>query len=214
MRRLVILASTLALLVSATATPARAGPILNEICYDGVGTDADEAFTEILGTPGTSLTGWSLRGINGYNGLAYRTISLTGLTIPSDGFLVLATTGATGAVLLARDATANVDWQNGPDAIQLLDASGSIVDALQYGNAGLYNAGEGIYATDVRAGWSLSRDLLGTDTNDNAHDFLPTITPTPGIVPQPAVPEPATLLLVSAGSVGLAVVRRRRRRVL
>ena len=193
------------------AAEARAGPILYEAAYDGPGADANDVFTEIFGPPGMALTGWSLVGINGATGSAYRTISLTGATIPADGLLVLATSSATGAVLFARDFTANVDWQNGPDAIQLLDASGSIVDALQYGNAGVFNAGEGTYAADVLAGWSLTRDLLGTDTNDNAYDFSASSTPTPGLGPPSPTPEPASLLLVGAGAAGLAGIRRRRR---
>lgn len=202
-----------ALLVGSMAAPvsAWAGPILNEICYDGSGADADDVFTEIYGDPGLSLSGWSLQGINGADGKAYRKLSLTGATIPSDGVLVIATSSALGAVLSARDFTANVDWQNGPDAVRLLDATGSVVDALQYGNAGSYGAGEGTYAVDVLAGYSLSRDLFGTDTNDNATDFSSLQTPTPGTGPVAPVPEPSTLALLSTGALGLAAARKRRR---
>ena len=209
MHCLVLFASSVLLFATALAPPALAGPILNEVCYDGSGADAYETFTEILGPAGMSLSGWALRGINGADGSAYRTISLTGATIPTDGLLVVATSSATGAVLGARDLTANVDWQNGPDAVLLLDSNGAVVDALQYGNAGAYNAGEGNYATDVAAGWSLTRNLVGMDTNDNAYDFTGTSTPTPGAQPTPAVPEPATLLLVGAGGLGLLLRRRR-----
>ena len=122
----------LALVIGSVAVPveAWADPILNEVCYDGTGTDADEAFTEIYGTPGLSLKGWSLWGVNGADGKVYRKLSLTGATIPSDGLLVIATTSAKGQVLSARDFTAKIDWQNGPDAIRLVlpDPDGSDPD--------------------------------------------------------------------------------------
>lgn len=199
----------------ALAASAHAGPILQEVCYDGDGSDADEVFTEIWGTPGLELDGYSLKGVNGGDGTVYRTISLDDLVIPADGILVLATSGATGAVLAARDATANVDWQNGPDAVQLWGSGNTLLDALQYGDAGDYNAGEGDYATDVAGGWSLSRDGLGSDTDDNATDFSGLSTPTPGVGPSTTtgsspVPEPASVALVGAAI--LALVRRRRRR--
>lgn len=202
------LALVLLLLVTA-ATGASAGPILQEVVYDGVGSDADDVFTEIAVEEGFSLTGWSLQGVNGNDGKAYRTISLSGMTVPADGLLVIATAGAAGDVLAARDYTANVDWQNGPDAIRLLDPAGTIMDALQYGNAGLYNAGEGLWAPDVAAGFSLSRDAFGTDTGDNAADFLRLKTPSPGVVAPPVVPEPASLALV-AGGLGVLIGSRRR----
>ena len=96
--------------------------------------------------------------------------------------------------------------------VKLLNPSGSVVDALQYGNAGTWNAGEGKYAVDVSAGWSLSRNLFGSDTNDNATDFTGLGTPTPGAGPCAPVPEPGTLVLLSGGTVGLLAVRRRRGR--
>jgi hypothetical protein len=95
-----------------------------------------------------------------------------------------------------RDWVANVDWQNGPDAIQLLNGT-TVVDALQYGDAGAFNAGEGAYAVDVASGMSLSRDVFGTDTGDNFSDFSERV-PTPGIGPS-VVPIPAAVWLFSSG---------------
>jgi hypothetical protein len=151
------------------------------------------------------LSGWSLVGINGGDGQAYQSIALDGLVMPEDGIFVIATAAANSALALQRDFIANVDWQNGPDAVQLL-FDGSIMDALQYGDAGIFNAGEGMFATDITGSVSLSRDLFGTDTNDNAIDFTVS-DPTPGVGPA-VVPIPAAVWMFASG-LGLLGIQRR-----
>ena len=176
----------LAVLAAPPAAGQNGAPVrIEEVLYDGTDSDTDDVFTEITGPPGKALTGWSLVGINGGDGQPYRTIDLSGATIPADGVLVVAHANAAGAVLTHRDTTANVDWQNGPDAVQLLNTQDGVVDtvdALQYGDAGQYNAGEGNPAPQVTAGQSLSRAADGSDTNDNLTDFSARDTPTPGTV--------------------------------
>ncbi len=189
-------------------TPVSAMPmvVINEVVYDGSGSDADDVFTELFGSPGISLNGYFLTGTNGSTGLVYRSIDLTNTVIPFDGILVLATSLASDAVKAARDYVASVDWQNGPDSIQLLDATGSIVDSLQYGDAGIHNNGEGLPALDVAAGFSLSRDAFATDTNNNALDFASSIAPTPGTGPIISnVPEPSSLMLMTFGLISFLV---------
>ncbi|NKB70082.1 MAG: T9SS type A sorting domain-containing protein [Candidatus Latescibacteria bacterium] len=154
-----------------------APPRIEEVLYDGPGGDSDDVFTEIAALPGTALDGWQLVGINGDDGTTYRTVDLSGAVVPASGILVIAHEAAAGQVLAQRDFSAQVDWQNGPDAIQLHDPQGQIVDALQYGDAGPFNAGEGQAAPLVQAGWSLSR---GNDTDDNLTDFAPRENPVPG----------------------------------
>jgi hypothetical protein len=211
-----------ALLVA--GSPALAVPILNEVLYDATGPDASLVFTEIAGCPGTSLDGWSLVGVNGASGAPYRTVDLTGALIPADGLLVVATASAQGDVLANRDFVGEVDWQNGPDAVELWNDLGGRVDALQYGALQGLTLGEGLAAEDVDAGLALTRDYFATDTDDNALDFLaaePTpgswgATPPPEPSPEPSpepLPEPrgSTLLALGLGAIALRGRARRGR---
>lgn len=200
--------TTLALCFALGTTTLSAAPILiQEVLYDGLGGDADESFTELFGTPGSSLDGWQLVGINGFNGNRYRSIDLTGNHISADGTFVISTASASSSLRAESDFTANVDWQNGPDAVQLFNGS-TLVDALQYGDAGAFNSGEGLNAEDVTAGFSLTRDILGSDTGNNATDFT-MAEPSPGVGPVLAnvhaqkVPEPNIISLLTLGLAGI-----------
>ena len=201
-------------LIGPTST-ADAAPIIHEVFYDAAGSDSGQVFTELFGEAGVGLDGWTLVGINGGTGLSYRTVDLTGAVFPSDGLLVIAQSTATGILATERDVIGNVDWQNGPDAVQLLDPMSFVIDALQFGDAGTNNAGFGIPALDAPAGSSLSRDLFGTNTGNNLVDFSVT-APTPGVgpttTPPTSVPEPSTGVLLGLGLCA-AVIRRWRQKL-
>ena len=209
--RSLTLACSVALLGCLMPRDAVAAPIILEVFYDASASDTGKVFTELYGEAGFSLDGWSLVGINGSTGLPYRTIDLTGAVIPSNSVLLVAQSSANPALANLRDFAANVDWQNGPDAVQLWNPSAMIADALQYGTTGVLQ-GEGIPASDAPAGSSLTRDLFGTDTNNNFADFS-TAIPTPGVGPPPIlptpVPEPSTLLLLGSGLAAIAAKHRR-----
>jgi len=193
------------------APGARALPLLSEVLYDAVGTDDGALFVELYGTPGTSLDGWSIEGVNGADGEVTLTVSLSG-TIPGDGIFVVADGGASGPTAVAgADLVANFDFQNGPDSVVLRDALGTVVDALGYGTfeAGTFFAGEGTAAPDGAAGESLARVFANIDTGDNAADFALLEAPTPGQAPVSPVPEPGGAVLVATGLAGLALRRRR-----
>ena len=154
--------------------------IINEVAYDAAGSDND-VFVELWGPPGQLLDGLALVGINGSNGAVYNAIGLSG-TIPDDGFFVVANPAAGGDIAANADLLdADVDYQNGPDSIELRWGS-DVVDALGYGtfDPDEFFGGEGLPAADVKAGNSLTRDADHTDTDDNQADFAESLNPTPG----------------------------------
>jgi hypothetical protein len=104
--------------------PVNIGPTttvwINEIHYDNSGTDTNEGI-EIAGVAGTDLTGWTLVPYNGGNGASYTPAGVLSGTIPNqqNGF---------GTVYVAISGL-----QNGaPDAIALVDNTGTVVQFLSY----------------------------------------------------------------------------------
>jgi hypothetical protein len=191
------------------ASGAQALPLLSEVYYDAPGTDDGQLFVELYGVPGTVLDGLFVEGINGSNGSATDTIALSGV-IPADGIFVVADEASGGGTLVAdADLLASFDFQNGPDSVVLRDDA-NVIDALGYGvfDPGEVFAGEGTPAPDVSAGSSLARLFADLDTDDNAADWIPLGTPTPGQASLAAVPEPGAALLLALGLVGLASVGR------
>ncbi|GAA4109348.1 hypothetical protein GCM10022393_05890 [Aquimarina addita] len=92
---------------------------INEIHYDNISTDSDEAI-EIAGVSGTDISGWTLVLYNGSNSSVYNTFSLSG-SIPDqqNGFGTLLVTTA--------------GLQNGaPDGIALVDADNTVLQFLSY----------------------------------------------------------------------------------
>jgi hypothetical protein len=163
---------------SATACGPRPVLVISEIRYDSTSSPDVESFVEIFGPAGTSLTGLALVGVNGNGGADYNAIALAG-TIPASGyFLVAHPSGALTAV--ANQLSSSVDYQNGPDSVQLRQGA-TVIDAVGYGNfASAVFAGEGSPTPTTPVNWSLSRDSQARDTNDNLVDFSLVGVPTPG----------------------------------
>lgn len=156
------------------AAPALGQVVINEVLYDNIGSDT-MTFTEIAGPPGTNLDGYELVGVNGNGGADYATIDLSGNAIPANGLFVVAED-----ILVPNGDLVDtlVDWQNGPDQVQLR-LGGATVDSLCYDST-VDLVCEGTAAVDAAAGSSLSRDANSTDTDDNSVDFVEEPTPTPG----------------------------------
>ncbi len=153
--------------------------VISELLYDGAGADAD-AFIELQGPAGAELTGWTLVGIDGVGGKAYNAIDLKG-KIPADGYFVVAATNAAKAILdVADQVSAQADYQNGPDSLELRYGA-KVVDAVGYGDfKDAVFQGEGLAAPDAENGASIARDAKATDTNDNSKDFKVFLKATPG----------------------------------
>jgi hypothetical protein len=182
--------------------------VLNEVLYDTQGTDDPNLlYTEIWGASGTDLTGWSLVGINGNNGTAYRTIVLAGM-IPADGYFVVGNSASVPQVdqSLNLPADAGIDWQNAGsssgddcDGIDLRNASGATVDHVCYGpcaNPGNCEGEGGTNAPDPFPSQGINKAIARipdhSDTDNNGTDFVVSETLTPG-QPNSGVPcEPLT----------------------
>ncbi len=128
------ISTRLAMLVVLSLAPslAVALPVISEALYDASGSDNGRVFVELYGTPGGSLDGLVLEGVNGSNGATGPTLVLSGV-FPEDGFFVLADDRGDGASDVAdADLVRNFDFQNGPDSI-VLRRGELVIDALGYG---------------------------------------------------------------------------------
>ncbi len=193
--------------------PALAVPVISELFYDAAGGDAGLVFVELFGSPGESLDGLVLEGVNGGNGDIYSTFALSGI-IPGDGVFVIGDDNGGSTSVANADLIGDIDYQNGPDSV-VLRGLGGVLDAVGYGEFGVTDifAGEGSAAPDPSAGSSIARLNALLDTGDNSIDFSVLDSPTPGLVPAAnvsAVPLPASAWLLASGLMTLVSLRRNR----
>jgi hypothetical protein len=161
--------------------PVPPGVVINEVFYDAdVVADREQSFIELHGPAGTSLSGFTLVGVNGNGGADYVSIDLAG-TLAADGFHVVAHPDAVALAGVADQLDTGADLQNGPDSLQLRWGD-TVVDAVAYGvfGAGDTAAGEGMPAAGAAPGRSITRNAQHTDTNDNRADFAAAAEPSPG----------------------------------
>ncbi|MBI2342253.1 MAG: hypothetical protein HYU98_05930, partial [Deltaproteobacteria bacterium] len=112
----------------------------------------------------------------------------SGASVQGDGFYVIADAASQNANqtnVAEADFITNFDPQNGPDAVQLLDSKGGLVDAVCYGEVKVKIAENGLAmcenspALDAPAGKSISRLENTDDTDDNSADFIINSEPSP-----------------------------------
>ena len=171
--------------------PAPESLVIHEFLYDGKVSETDgEAFVELYGTSGADISLYQVLFINGDNGEEIERITLPPNSIlGEDGIFLIAdlkTGSASVSGVLGADFLDQFDPQNGPDGIQLLSRAGELIDSVVYGEGAVATAdngltlGEGIPASDVTGGHSLSR-RGGADSGDNGADFEERASPSPGI---------------------------------
>ncbi len=149
--------------------------VINEVFYDPPGNDT-ECFVELMGEPGLSLDDYSLVGVNGDGGNKYNLIDLSGHRIPQDGYFVVA---QSENVPKADLVDSKVNFQNGPDSIQLWHGDEKI-DSVGYGDFSAASfAGEGKPTLDL-SGYSIGRRPDGMDTDNNSIDFVGLALKSPG----------------------------------
>lgn len=201
----------------AVGTASGTAIFINEFHYDNAGGDTGE-FIEIA-APVRSLMGWALVLYNGSSGSPYNTLSLDGIgatAATGSGISLFTMTGfSTGIQNGANDGIALIDPGN--TVRQFLSYEGSLT-ALDGPAAGLTSMDIGVSESSATpSGYSLQ--LSGT--GNLLEDFIWSAAgpATPGAInaaqtfvepPKITVAEPATVALIGAGLLGIALARRRR----
>lgn len=172
--------------------------VISEVLYDydslTSGSDDGREMLEIAGPAGASLAdvrAVSVQGGASSTGGVIGEVLLSAARMPLSGLYVIGDDDGTGATEVANaNQIANLDFQNGPDAVQLVRGA-TLLDAFGYGNlpANLVDTQRNLPAfegtpvrdlspTTVLINYARSEDE--TDTNDNSADFVYDPTPTPG----------------------------------
>lgn len=192
--------------------------VINEFAYDDGGTD-DREFVELFnaGTTAVDIGNWKIGGRD-TGATANPSATIAGGTMLAPGaYYVIANTG----VLNVNQVVAINFLENDQESIELLDATGALVDAVAYeANKGIAftsgfasQVGPGIWgnnqASDI-AGTplvpsnSLGRFVDGRDTGNNGRDFGMRVA-TPGAANNPVNITQYVVPDLSAAAVGSAV---------
>ncbi len=183
---------------SSSASPPTSHVVINEILYDPEGSDTGLEFVELVncGREGVPLGGWTLETGNGANPDDWTVEWIGGDFdyIEVGGILLI----GESAVVPEPDFVTALDLQNGPDGLRLTDGE-NVVDVVGWGEPLFHEYYEGSPAEDVPSGSSLARSPDCYDHDDNAFDFRPEPSPTPGAGNSPEVD--LSVEVVHAGAV-------------
>ncbi len=173
--------------VEVTAAAAGNGLVINEVNYDMGGTE-DQEFVEIVnaGNAPVALSGWRLELVNGRDGAVYAAYDLDGggaAELAPGAYLLVADQSVVApagvpVVRLPSASNNNHNIENGdPDGMRLINGANpdAPVDGVSYGGP-LAGTGEGASSApddpNDDAGTTIGRCPNGSDTNDNAADFV------------------------------------------
>lgn len=210
---LVILAMSLLLSAELFAGPSI---LISEVSYDPLGSDADGEWIELFNASENSidLLGFQLSDLE--TPTSSGTFILPSFVLGSgealilarnpDGFRALDASYAGISPVLDMAVSGNSIGllNNGGDSVELRNASGELLDMVAW--AGFIDGWD-----LTAAGFSLMRTDLPTDPSSWIAGSS-TLLPTPGTTDLQPVPEPASLLLISIGTMGLFIGVRRRRK--
>ncbi len=164
-----------------------ASPVISEVFYDAEGSDDGLEFIELYNPTGETLdlAGWKIEWGNGASPGEWKLQAALSAQMPPYSFYLVGEANVSGA-----DLTTNLELQNGPDAVRLLDSGGLIADLVGYGDQLAFSSPE-YYETlpfpQVSPGHSVERKPgylsplagNGQDTNNNSADLLERDDPEP-----------------------------------
>ncbi|MEX2393259.1 MAG: lamin tail domain-containing protein, partial [Actinomycetota bacterium] len=167
------------------------GLVINEVDYDQPSTDTTE-FIEVLniGAETLSLTGVTVKLVNGATGLIYASFDLGAVapTLPTGGYIVIANDAVVVPGGVPRISMTDSLFQNGaPDGLAIVDGSNTVLDRFSYEgetiSADFGSLVEGTATAQIDEGvgdGSLVRSPDGADTDNAIVDWSSSTIPTPG----------------------------------
>jgi hypothetical protein len=172
--------------VGATCTPGAFTVKLNELLPDPEGEDDGAEWIELYnaGVSSQPLDGWSIEiAKSDWADFAYAIPA--GVAIAAGAFLVIG--GADAEVDLAADDLTLGNAASAPDGVRIVDCEKGVQDTVLYADPTdeideplLDDIGATTVAALPHESLSVGRSIDGSDTDDNASDFLEDLPPTPG----------------------------------